>query len=674
MKIAPWVVVSIAVFPRTALAALTSSEKAVVSTFVEKGALESAPRVRALAARPDLGPGEMAEPLKKGYSAVAFDDVHRRFTDALLFAPGSEAARNTLAPAVVEALLARAAARMGDVPVDSTRPVTDSERAAIDELVQIHGFVDEKIANAGAPPPDGHDLTSGIRDDAYRALAEMYKAHVAAHRRWFGADEAAPEGMLRLRAQLATTLVDLARGIYGRTEVGDWLGLSGDRRAAFERYGVLVEGGSNARVADAVRLLDGATGAGNGLSLWSIDKTPTTGLVARGHIARAGVPLVGALRPIAPEKLWPEEVAPSRPDVSLTEIAYSAAELATSRATAAHPSLGERAHAAANRAANAGAPGYLSVAVQRLPLGGQGGGKAATPSGEQVLTGVIQLLLLDGQRTIDLALIRSAEGRPEPLEQLALGLSVLAGDGKRATLGSTRSDGGVDPVAVTDIAVENDAVSAFSLAGKHYAVGAGKNGGFIATIDGAPPKLTALANFRPLPVPGDSWTVGPTTYDKLFGDPHAVGLDDGRLVLEGSAQGFDAVASGMDADDAEVSATILPSGAGGGLVMRGRAGDSSYTGVTLRLEPASHKAELLYVGARGKTVEIGPPATLGDPPKKGYAVWLRVEGSKVTAKVGDKALAGTLAEDVGAGRAGLAVLADGRLEVRDFRVKLTAHK
>src|SRR5690348_12698125 len=105
-------------------AALTDSEKMQIATFIAKGEVLNAPRVRALVARPDLTPEEATEPLKKGFSSAPFDDVRREFAEALLFGPGSSASRNAIVAPVVDALLARAASRMGDVPAEPKGSLT----------------------------------------------------------------------------------------------------------------------------------------------------------------------------------------------------------------------------------------------------------------------------------------------------------------------------------------------------------------------------------------------------------------------------------------------------------------------------------------------------------------------------------------------------------------------
>ena len=288
---------------RPALAALTDSEKVIVRTFVEKGTLDSAGRVRALVARPDLSAAEIAEPLRLGYASAPFDDAHRRFTDALLFGQGSSAARNALVPAVVEGLLARAAARMAEVPVDASGHPDRHGREASDEIVAIHGYIDAHIANAGSPPPDGHDASTAIRDDALRAAAAVYQSHIAAHERWFRASGSAPPELVRVRAQAELSLIDLSRGVSGRYEVSQWLGLSGARRGIFERRGVLVESDDptqDAALAPAIHLLESVPRATEGLSLWLLSNASAVSLLGRGRVDRVEFPSVEPPRARAP--------------------------------------------------------------------------------------------------------------------------------------------------------------------------------------------------------------------------------------------------------------------------------------------------------------------------------------------------------------------------------------
>lgn len=657
--------------PHRARATLTPSEKAVVGTFIQKGAPDTAPRVRALVGRPDLSPAEVAEPLVKGYSEAPFDDVHRRFTEALLFGPGGAAARSTLVPGVVEALLARAQSKMADVPLEPSARVSKKEEAAVTEILAIHAFVNARIANAGTPPRDGHDPNAAIRDDALRASVELYRKHLTAHEQWMRAPGAVSQELARVRIQAGLAYIDLARGLTGRQELSGPLGLTGARRAAFERLGVLIEAGGapEARLEKAVTWLENAPRAADELSLWVVGKTNTAGILARGRIARAGAVLTEALRPLPPEALWPDEVEPSRPDRGLAAVALSVAELCTGRALSPGSTLLPLSETAAQRAERAGPVGYLAKDVTTVALGAEGGAPPPPPAAHLVITGAARLLLLDAPRALDLALVRAGEGSDGPLEQLALALTALAGDASKLTLGVARPDGSVDPVELTDVKREGVLVSSFLLNGKRYTIAAGKDG-FVGAVDGTVPRLTALGGFRARPKPGVTWTApGNVTFNKIYGEPRAVSLDDGRFVVQGTKGGFDAIGTGDELYDVTVSATLLPTGTGGGLLVRGSGGDLSYAGVALMLDAAAGRAQLVLVDGRGKATELSPAVPLPPPGPEGHAVALEVVSDKVAATVGKVKLSGKLGRAVAEGRAGIAVKADGRVEVRRFKVQ-----
>jgi hypothetical protein len=668
-KLAAAVFALATVLPTTAFAALTASEKAVVRTFVRKGVLDTAPRVRALVARPDLTPEEIVEALRGGYAEAPFDAAHRRFTEALLFGPGSAASRNTLVPAVVEGLLARAAAKMGDVPIEAGARVGSHEQASVDELLTIHSFVDERVANVGTPPPDGHDSSQAIRDDALRAVVALYKAHLLAHERWFKAPGLLSAELVRVRAEASLALIDLGRGVVGRQELSDVLGLDGTRRGVFERSGLLVETSGTApeaRVAEMVRLLEGVPHAADWMSLWLLSKVSPAGLAARHHIVRAGAVLTARLRPLP--RFWPEEVTPSFPDAATAAAAASIADVAIARSFEADPALRERARIAAEHASRVGAPGYLAPAVTRMPLEGASGAPAAAPTGERVIAGAAELLLLDGPRALDLAAIRADEGRPEPLEQLALALTVLGGDAPQFVLGRTRADGSVEPAPLTDVKRTGGLVSGIVLGGKHYVFLPNKDGIFGMSIDGAAPRLTSLPSYQERTTAGESWTANGVDYQRLSGEPRVAGLDDGRLVLEGQRAGFDSIVTGAEMTDVKVSALVNPVGSGGGLIVRARAGQASYVGVALILESDPARARLLLVDGKGKATELAEPASLPKPPDEGYPVSLEAVGDSVTAKIGAITLSGKVPADAEPGQVGVAARAQGRVDIRKLKV------
>jgi hypothetical protein len=285
------------------------------------------------------------------------------------------------------------------------------------------------------------------------------------------------------------------------------------------------------------------------------------------------------------------------------------------------------------------------------------------------LASAARLLLLDGARALHLALIRGAEGHPEPLEQFAAALAVLAGGGNRATLGRIRSDGAVEAEPVTDVTVQEGVATGFVLGGRRVTVLAAKGGGFQATLDGAAPKLTSLSSYRERTAAGDAFRAGSVEFSSLFGSPKAASLDDGRLVIDGSKGGFDALATGSPIEDGEVSARIVPKGSGGGILFRASAGEVSYTAVALLVSAGPAQARLLAFGSKGKAAELAPPLPLPDPPKDGYAVSLEVSGTNVVAKVDGATVTGVLGRDLPEGKAGVAVLAGGRLDVRDFKTR-----
>ncbi len=670
MKLGPGVAVLLTLLSRPASAALTDSEKAVVRTFIVKGVVDTAPRVRALVGRPDLAPEEIAAALKPGLTEAPFDMQHERFVEALLFGAGSAASRSTLVPAVVDGLLARTGVDFGEVPLDPSAKVDSHARKASDESIAINAFIDRRIANGGKPTVDGHDPSTAIRDDSLKAAALLYKDYFATHAQAFGAGARVSQEMLRLRLEVALTLIDLGRGIVPRQELSEWLGLSGERRALFERTGVLVEadGAPDARVASATKLLESAGATSDELSAWLIAKASPVGLVARGMVARAGASLGETLHPVDGATLWPAEVRPGSPDAALVAVADSVAELATARALRTTPSLRELGRTAAEHAARAGATGYLSPSPTRITLAGALGQPAPLPTPELVLSAAVQLLLLDGVRTLELALIRGGEGRPEPLEQLALALTVLSGDGTHLSVGSPTAAGSVEVLAATDVKATDGLVSSFTLAGKRYALAADKAGVFTARVDGAIPKLTQLPDFQERTTGGNAFRADGVDYERLFGEPRAAGLDDGRLVLQGSKAGFDAIVTGPEGTDQEVAAVIHPAGSGGGLLVRGRPGDASYEGVGVLLEADASRARLLRFDGHAKAVQLAEPVPLPPMPTRGYVVSLKVDGDTATAKVEGRVLTGKLVGELAPGRVGLAVRADGRLDVLHFVV------
>jgi hypothetical protein len=290
------------------------------------------------------------------------------------------------------------------------------------------------------------------------------------------------------------------------------------------------------------------------------------------------------------------------------------------------------------------------------------------PSPEIVLRSAVRLLLLDGRRALELAIIRAGDGHSEALEQLALGLGVLAADGSRAILGRTRDDGAVEADEATDVKTDGGIATAFTLGGKHYGLADGADGTLVVTVDGAAPKLTSLGAFEVRTRAGESWTAFGLSLARLQGEPRAVALDDGRFIVEGSKGGFDAIAAGDDVLDVEISATIRPSATGGGLVVRATPGAASYSGIALWLQPDSAQARLLLLDGHARAAPLAEAMDLPNVPPEGFPVSLKVVGDKVAATVGKQSLAATLPGEVPQGRAGIVVRALGKLELHRIEV------
>lgn len=663
--------------PLSARAALTDSEKAQVRGFVQKGKVGNAARIRALVARPDLSADEAAEPLSAGYAAVPFDDAREKLTRELLLGPGSLAARSELAVPVVRALLARASRALGSMPALEVGSEAVKTDVLAREVVRIHRFVADVLANAGHPPADGHDAAQGIRDDTLGKLVDLYRAHVESHATLFGPGQKLSPSLVPVRVQAALTLIDLARGIRQRREVSKMLGLGGVKQELFERHGVWIEDGgaaSDARLTRAVRFVSSSPRATEGLGAWLIHKAPASGLGARGAIVRASVTLGSAAGKPTETQLFTDDVEPAAADRELAEVAFSAALIVARSAMRREPAYATTAQRIAERALRASASGELARELGASVLVPEG----ATASTYQGVSAPLyaahslQLLMLDAPRALDSAAARALSGRDEPLAQFALALSLLAatsGSADEVEVGVTEADGSVTPKRVTGIRLSGGLVSAFELDGRKVELALSTDGKVDRLrIDGQEPRLSKLPRARLVPKAADSWLLGDTRWEKLGGAPLGLAVDDGRFVLaaaEGS-DGFDAVVTGAPGKDQTVHATVRVKGRGGGLLLRGQPGDKSYDGVALLLSASPPKATLVLVDGKGKAIELSPAVELGAPGPEGFVVSLGVRGPKVSGLVDGKKLEAKLNRGAGSGRPGLMVVAGGHIEVSGF--------
>ncbi len=632
--------------PSPAFATLTDSEKAQIRDFYANGEASTAPRVRALLARPDLTPAEIADAFSDATRRVPFDERRQLFVKDLLFGPATEASRSELVPPVVIALLARSAEVAG-------APAGEAARA--DELLRIHRFVGREIASAGKPPAGGHDAAAAIRDDALAAVAAAYKAHLALP----VLDRARLTGALTIaRAQAELTLVELAAGIHPRGDVAAWIGADAQEGAALERTGVFVAGLAGAppgKAAAVVRMLETVEPLRRGASALWVGKPWPKGLSARRGLLVAQAPL-GGTRRADPSRLWSSSVEPSTPDAALAEIAFVIA-----RAGAVELAASDGAFAAAQRdaleRARAGGDaaflpvGALAEALDRDETGGTN--VAVAPDG--LTAHAARLLLLDAPRALSVALVRSLGGRNEPFEQLALALGLLAtgADGKlkeAVVLGRAGDAGGIAPVEVTGIRGTAAAIERFTIDGHEIAItrGAGVTG---VTRDGKVPTLATTPFARVPTTGGETWTRATKggkspgeTIKRLFGRPEVGLADDGRILVRsvGAGRGRDAVVIERAEKELTVELDAEVTGAPAAIVLRAAKSPTGYSGVAIVLEPDGGKATVVALDGAGAKIPLGAPLLPGKPGPRGLHVKARCLEGKVDVTVGAQSLSAPL--------------------------------
>lgn len=164
--------------------------------------------------------------------------------------------------------------------------------------------------------------------------------------------------------------------------------------------------------------------------------------------------------------------------------------------------------------------------------------------------------------------------------------------------------------------------------------------------------------------------LGAVTFEPLFGEPRGV-VRDGQLVLLPAkpATGFDAVSFGKSTRDHTVSATLMPEGAGGGLIARGNRGESSFSGIAVLVSAEPPLAQLVAVDGLGGAQKLAEPAKLPPPSEAGWKASLSVRGTRVEARVAGQLLKATLDAAGALGRAGLLARPGGRFRVGDPRVR-----
>ncbi|MBI5535303.1 MAG: hypothetical protein HY898_21425 [Deltaproteobacteria bacterium] len=668
----------------TALAALTDSEKGQLRSFFEASDLSTVPRMRALAARPDLSANESAEALASAFREQPLTEARQRYLHALLFGPASQPSRAALISPVSRALLARADLMLRDRP-GSIGGYIETEPAAFEELMAIHQFIGKSLG-----PESGMGAT--IRNESLRSVAQAYGQHVAQHAALMGHRNKAEGRGLLLRSQIALNLAALSNVLSNREEVASWLGLDPVSKGFFLRTGAVLEvvgDGPAIRAAEVARVVESVPNALRGVSLVLVDKVSSAPLKPSTAVLAVRSP-VGALAP-AREGWWGADRSGEAPEQALCEAAWVVSDKASREAFKANPKLDALAAGAVQRASGKGEATLLApwLIGSSLDRDAQTSPTAILPRTLAVASAA--MLLVDGRRTLDIALSRWLAGQGHAFEQLLVGLSVLAdGSGGAVQLGQQAGKASLR-VPVT---LQEGVVAGFELDGHKWTIER-SGGGAISRlrVDNREPGAWAVSSASVPLTAGDRWAAGTLQFVRLSGAPRVAVLDDGRIIIASAqpatGQGLDAIQAKAPAADHEVLATVRVESGKGGLVVRAVSGTSSFQGVALKLTceppggsdsaPAGQSsdscvASLVQIDDAGQEQAVASPASpIGAQPSGGFQVRLAIKGSDVRASVGTVEIQGKLSKALKPGHAGVMVERGGRLEVRDWRVQGAGH-
>ena len=669
---------ALSVSTTVAHAALTVSEQAQIKSFVAEARPQSALRVRAMVARPDLTADESAAALRDAVAPVAFTDARAVYLREMLFGPASAPSRPMLSIAVTRAVLARAdevLTRTGDLEAPASA-------ASLAELSRIYAFLDAEIANAGraagASSAAGatREASSGITTTSYEECAMAIAAHVARHPRALRGDAAIGAALVPVRAQLQLALLDMMNDTPTRkVDAAGRLGLAGPRRALLTELGLLLIDGGQADAAriDRVRAvlsrLPGARADVEALyTVRSGDAKPA--LKARGAIVTLKSPLDGARAAAEAASLFGDgdEVEGAPIDASSAELARELATLAVKRALDARPEL--RAEADRDWKAAGGDP----KTVLGVPDGG---------SLEATLAAAAELLVLDAPRAIDLAMVRALAGRPESAALLADALGALAAyapatstpSGIAVPLGRARKDGaegGSETVLATVLKLTPaGSVTSFTFQGHTWTIE--RPGGAAPNVkrDGAQLTLAMLPGARVPVSEGAVWSSSGLVFAKMQGSPRAGIAPGPRVRLVGvGARGYDAIATAAPGDDVLVEGDVTPTGPVA-LAIRAIAGKDAWKGVLLVLAPgaagAPPRASIRAVDEAGKETELAAPVDL--PAATPLHVKIAVKGPKLDASVGGVALKATVPAAFAHGDVALGARKGATLDVAGWSVR-----
>ena len=635
-------------------AALTTSEKAQIRDFVAAGRLENVDRVRSLVARTDLTTEESVGALVDAVSPAPYTPERGLFLKQIVFGGASGPARAVLVQATVKALLARA-----ESVYQRYVGGLDHEPRAISELLAIYAFMDATIANAGSPTATAHDSNAGISPAAYEDASKAVRDQIDRNSLWLKGDGAVAESIGRLRAQVHVLLFDmLPDGTTRRVDAADRVGIKGARRQMLVDWGILfADAGKmdDATVERVRQVLAKLPGARVDLAVLYAgeDRGP---LRARGIVSFIGAPGADAYP-------FSDEVTPGTHDAPTSAITLDLAVLAAKRALDSRSEL--RLQAERDAGAAQGDAGTLL-------------GRPRAPGIEHVMGAAIQLLLVDSQRAVDLAMVRWVAGRPESAAILSDAIGALAafaptpeGDAKSGQ--GPKIDLGKSTLSAIRLAPNGSALG-FTLDGHAWSMDRAAPSFALTAVrrDTQVVTLAHLATARPPMKEGSSWTAFGYTFNKLRGTPR-VGLSPagdkggpGVKLVGGGGDGFDAIAVTPPADDIVIEGDLTVKGGAGGIAVRAASGRKNVRGAMFVVTPGG-RATLHTTDDTGAEALLSAPI---DPaPATPVHVKIIVQGTKVEATIGASTLRGTLPATLAKGD--VAVLAErgATVEVGAFVLK-----
>lgn len=662
-----WALVCAAVVPLSfaasdARASLTPSELAQLRDSVAAATPAAKPttaaaRVRSLVARPDLTDDESAQALMQAVAPLPLTPARAALLKDVVFGGASVASRPLLAMTTVKALLARADALLGKFAGS-----LDAEPEAMNELTRIYVFLDKELAADPGRRGGGHEPQNGITLAAYDECSRFLAQHMEKNPKWLRDEARLAPAAARVRAQAKLTLLDVMNDSPTmRVEAADRLGLLGARRSFFTELGILVlDSGvaEDARI-DRVRALVARMPAVRQSTSAIVFGDAKPGLVARGLVLgvasslESGTRASGPVSSLARENPFPEEVEPGAIDPAALDLARELAGVVVARALDRRGELRLRAERDV-RAAMGDANKLLGKPELRP---------------ESALAEAVTLLLVDGARTVDLAMVRYLSGRPESAAILSDAMGVLAAHsggapphapssaaGLGIALGGARDDGSTETVWASQAQLSSEgSVTAFSLQGAKWALVRGESG-VVTDVrkNGAPLTLGALTTAR-LPVrESTEWKASGLAFTRLSGTPRAALASGGRVRLVGTSKGADAIGTAAPANDLVVEGDLVVHGGVGGVLVRASAGDSGLRGAGLVITP-SPRTGTMRVALQAFDAGAGAEIAASQEQRYSSSVRVRVvvKGNRIEATAGGVTLRGTLPPGLATGNVAL---------------------